>query len=130
MQASVQSFGIGDPPYEAAIAAQLRQCRSILSTALVCIPLDKLRSSANFRTFRGPHSTKAPPQNGELVDQDLFQSSLRLTILVQCAEQSVKIVLRFVLQNDSFGKYSVRDRIVLASFFALRGPRTGGFADK
>src|SRR5712692_2322776 len=97
MQTSLQSFGIGDPPYEAAIAVQLRQCRSILSIALVCIPLDKLRSSANFRTFRGSHSTKAPPENGELVDQDLLQGSFRLTILVERAEQGVKIVLRFAL---------------------------------
>jgi hypothetical protein len=56
-------------------------------------PIGKLRSSANFRTFRGPHSTKAPRENGEFVDKDLFQSSFRLTILVQYAEQGVKIGL-------------------------------------
>src|SRR5215469_10148940 len=82
--------------------------------------MSKFRSDdLKFCSFGNQEPTKAPEQNAQLIDKQLFKRSFGFAIFAQSFQQIVKFGLRFTLQHRHFGKNSMPQGIVLTSLFAL-----------
>src|SRR5260221_6436065 len=124
----MKSFWIAHPACQAAIATQLAQSRGILPIALVFIPLEKLCACPNFCDLRRPHATKAPEETSKPIDEDLFKSSFRSAVVVECLEQCGQIRMRFPLQHQ-IRKNSVRYCNSLTNILFFLSSRARGPAD-